>query len=86
MKNVFSLGLAFSALCVVFGIAQAAPDEVGTETRPIDARVVRVTLDGAVDLRVRQGGRGDGWVVVERGAGRGQPGFRGVHGSWTVCI
>lgn len=55
MKNVFSLGLTVAALCAAFGIAQAAPDEVGTETRSVDARVVRVKLDGAVDLRVRQG-------------------------------
>lgn len=34
--------------------AWAAPDEV-TETRTVDARVVRVKLDGQIDLRLRQG-------------------------------
>lgn len=40
----------------VFGMAQAAPVESASETRPVDARVVRVRLDGVVDLRIRQGG------------------------------
>ncbi|WP_296950299.1 GIN domain-containing protein [uncultured Massilia sp.] len=55
MNNVFSLGLALAGLCTALGSAQAASDGVGTETRQVDARVVRVKLDGAVDLRVRQG-------------------------------
>jgi hypothetical protein len=54
MNKTFSLGLAAASFWACFGIAQAAP-EVATETRPIDARVVRVKLDGAVDLRIRQG-------------------------------
>jgi len=54
MNKTFSLGLAAAGLWACFGMAQAAPEAV-TETRPIDARVVRVRLDGAVDLRIRQG-------------------------------
>ncbi|ALK98120.1 GIN domain-containing protein [Massilia sp. WG5] len=54
MNKVFKLGVAAASLWACFGIALAAP-EVATETRPIDARVVRVKLDGAVDLRIRQG-------------------------------
>jgi hypothetical protein len=54
MNKSFKLGLATAALCTLGGIAAAAPD-VTTETRPIDARVVRVKLDGLVDLRIRQG-------------------------------
>jgi Putative auto-transporter adhesin, head GIN domain len=54
MNKVFKLGMAATGFLACFAIAQAAP-EVATETRPIDARVVRVKLDGAVDLRIRQG-------------------------------
>jgi hypothetical protein len=54
MNKVYSLGVAAAVFWAGFGLAQAAP-EVATETRPIDARVVRVKLDGAVDLRIRQG-------------------------------
>jgi hypothetical protein len=54
MNKVFKLGMAAVAFAGCFGMAQAAP-EVATETRPIDARVVRVKLDGVVDLRIRQG-------------------------------
>lgn len=54
MKMFFKLGMAAAGLWASLGLAQAAP-EVATETRPIDARVVRVKLDGAVDLRIRQG-------------------------------
>jgi hypothetical protein len=35
-------------------MATAAPDSI-TETRPLDARVVRIKIDGMVDLHVRQG-------------------------------
>jgi hypothetical protein len=55
MKKLFQFGLLFAAFCALFGRANAA-DEV-TETRmiTIDARVVRVKLDGVVDLKLRQG-------------------------------
>ena len=54
MNIIFKLGLATAALCGFLRSAAAAP-ELATETRPIDARVVRVKLDGVVDLRIRQG-------------------------------
>jgi hypothetical protein len=54
MIKFFKPGLAAAGLLACLTMAHAAP-EVATETRPIDARVVRVKLDGAVDLRIRQG-------------------------------
>ncbi|MGB9107349.1 MAG: DUF2807 domain-containing protein [Telluria sp.] len=54
MNKVYSIGMAAAVFWAGFGLAHAAP-EAATETRPIDARVVRVKLDGAVDLRIRQG-------------------------------
>jgi len=56
MKKFFQFGLLFAAFCALFGRADAADDTV-TETRviTIDARVVRVKLDGVVDLKLRQG-------------------------------
>jgi len=57
-----TLGLAQVGLWAVFGLAQAAPmDDTGDmarETRPVDARVVRVRLEGVVALRIRQGAPG----------------------------
>ena len=49
-RRVFVL---FGLLALV-RLAAAAP-ETAEETRAIDARVVRVKLDGLVDLRIRQG-------------------------------
>ena len=58
MTHPSKLGLAFMALCApllaFMGVAQAAQETV-TETRPIDARVVRVKVDGVVDMKIRQG-------------------------------
>lgn len=54
MNKVFRLGMAAAGFLACLGMARAA-SEVATETRPVDARVVRVKLDGAVDLRIRQG-------------------------------
>ncbi|MES2129025.1 MAG: DUF2807 domain-containing protein [Pseudomonadota bacterium] len=42
------------ALCSWLGIAQAG-EETASETRPVDARVVRVKLDGIIDLKLKQG-------------------------------
>lgn len=55
MNKIFSLGLAGVASCMILGCVQAAPD-LATESRTVDARVVRVKVDGAVDLHIRQGG------------------------------
>lgn len=54
MNMVLQLGVAGAALCSLLGSAVAA-EEHGTETRAIDARVVRVKLDGIIDLKLRQG-------------------------------
>lgn len=51
MNKFFKLGLAMVALCTLAGIASAQ----SSQTRQVDARVVRVKLDGLVDLRLRQG-------------------------------
>lgn len=53
MNKPLSIGLAGIALCGVLGAARA--DNTGSETRQVDARVVRVRVDGLVDLRIRQG-------------------------------
>ncbi|UVW27578.1 DUF2807 domain-containing protein [Massilia sp. H6] len=58
MKQLSRAGVAFAALCAALlgfmDIALAAPETV-TETRQVDARVVRIKVDGVVDLRIRQG-------------------------------
>ncbi|MYN25665.1 GIN domain-containing protein [Duganella levis] len=55
MKKLFQFGLLFAAFCALFSRASAA-DEV-TETRMItvDARVVRVMIEGVIDVKLRQG-------------------------------
>jgi hypothetical protein len=55
MNMVLNLGFAGAAFCTLLGSAVAAPEESGTETRAIDARVVRVKLDGVIDLKLKQG-------------------------------
>ncbi|WP_371859642.1 GIN domain-containing protein [Pseudoduganella namucuonensis] len=47
-------GLLLAAFSLFLGGARAADDMV-TESRPIDARVVRVKLDGVIDLKLRRG-------------------------------
>jgi len=54
MNKLIKLCLVPVALCSFVAGAAAASD-TGRETRPIDARVVRVKLDGMVELRIRQG-------------------------------
>lgn len=54
MTRFFKLGLAALGLLALLRVATAAPATT-TETRPLDARVVRVKIDGVVDLHVRQG-------------------------------
>jgi hypothetical protein len=55
MKKLFQLGLLFAAFCALFGRAQAADDASETRVVAIDARVVRVKLDGVINLRLKQG-------------------------------
>ena len=55
MKKLFQLGLLFAALCALFGRAEAADDATETRVITIDARVVRVKLDGVINLKLKQG-------------------------------
>ncbi len=62
MKQFFRPGVTLAALSAALlgfmGSAVAAPEtvtEMATETRQVDARVVRVKLDGVMNLRIRQG-------------------------------
>jgi len=59
MHKRLTLGLANMGFWALCGVAQAAPEDgaadMARETRPVDARVVRVRIEGLVDLRVRPG-------------------------------
>lgn len=55
MNHLSYLGAVAALFVVPAGIVHAAPDTV-SETRPIDAQVVRVKLEGVGDLIIRQGG------------------------------
>lgn len=54
MKQIFKLG-AVAVMGAWLGLAQAAPDEHGTESHPVDNKVIRVKVEGPVDLQLRQG-------------------------------
>jgi hypothetical protein len=55
MMQFWRLGAA-TAMFASLGTALAGtPVETGSETRAIDARVVRVKLDGMIDLKLKQG-------------------------------
>lgn len=54
MNMVLKSGIAGAAFFALIGAAAAA-EEIATETRAVDARVVRVNLDGVIDLKLRQG-------------------------------
>ncbi|TFW15835.1 GIN domain-containing protein [Duganella callida] len=55
MKKLFQFGLLFAAFCALLGRADAADESTETRTVAIDARVVRVKLDGVIDLKVLRG-------------------------------
>lgn len=57
MHKLWKFGPAALGLLALVNLASAAP-ETASETRSVDGRVVRVQLDGAVDLRIRQGSAG----------------------------
>lgn len=63
MHKFFKFVLAAFGMLALVRLATAAP-EMADETRAVDARVVRVKLDGMVDLRIRQGSPA---VLVLRG-------------------
>lgn len=54
MHQFWKLG-ATAAMFTTLGAAVAAPADSVSETRTIDARVVRVKLDGMIDLKLKQG-------------------------------
>lgn len=66
MNKLFQFGLLFAAFCALFGRAEAADE--GNETRviAIDARVVRVKLDGVIDLKLRQGATPSLTIIAEK--------------------
>ena len=49
------LGMALAAAALSLPAGSATADEVVSETRAIDARIVKVKLDGVINLRVKQG-------------------------------
>lgn len=49
------LGMALTAAALSLPAATAHADEVVSEKRTIDARIVKVKLDGVINLRVKQG-------------------------------
>ena len=67
MNQVLNLGAAFAAFCALIGPAQAAPEEAVTETRTVDARVVRVKIDGVIDLKLRQGPNAGLVIIGQKG-------------------
>lgn len=56
MNKYLNAGLAVAAFCAMLGSAVAAPErETVTESHTVDARAVRVKLDGVIDLKLTQG-------------------------------
>jgi hypothetical protein len=56
MNQYFKLGVATALLSAAAASASAsAADQAVSESRAIDARVVRVKLDGIIDIKLRQG-------------------------------
>lgn len=48
-------GMALAAATLSFAAGSAIADEIVSETRSIDARIVKIKLDGVIDLRLKQG-------------------------------
>ncbi|HJU99961.1 MAG TPA: DUF2807 domain-containing protein [Burkholderiaceae bacterium] len=67
MRKLLPFSLLLAAFCTLLGRAQAADDYV-TESRPIDGRVVRVLLDGVLDLKLTHGAQPSLTIVAERRA------------------
>jgi len=73
MNHLITAGMA---LCLISGAALGAgservdakegADSRVSEARPIDARVVRIKLDGVIDLKVRQGAVAELVIIGER--------------------
>ncbi|MES2321588.1 MAG: DUF2807 domain-containing protein [Pseudomonadota bacterium] len=54
MNQFFKLSVA-TAFCATMGAAMASSTDTVTESRTIDNRVLRVKLDGVIDLKLKQG-------------------------------
>lgn len=65
MMQFWRLGAA-AAMFASLGTALAAQPETASETRVIDARVVRVKLDGLIDLKLKQGAVPELLIIGER--------------------
>lgn len=63
MNKFFQFGLLLATCSVLWSSAQAADEPVEKRVVAIDARVVRVKLDGVIDLKVRQGASA-GLVII----------------------
>lgn len=66
MKKLFQLGLALVAIIAIAGGASA--DEPVSESRPVNARVARVKLEGAVNIKLRQGSVPSLTILADRRA------------------
>lgn len=66
MTKLFRFGLLFTAFCALFTRAWAAEDSNETRVVPIDARVIRVKLDGVIDVKLRQGATPSLTITGER--------------------
>jgi hypothetical protein len=66
MMQFWRLGAA-AAMFAALGPVLAAAPESASETRVIDARVVRVKLDGLIDLKLKQGAVPELLIIGERG-------------------
>jgi hypothetical protein len=65
MMQFWRLGAAM-AMFAALGPALAAQVETASETRVVDARVVRVKLDGLIDLKLKQGAVPELLIIGER--------------------
>jgi hypothetical protein len=54
MNKLFTFCAGIAAFCAFLAPAQAGEDRT-SESRPIDAQVVRVKLEGVIDLKLKQG-------------------------------
>ena len=65
MKKILNFGLMLAVFSALLGTAAAAEDTV-TESRTIDARVVRVKLDGRIDLKLKWGATPSLLIIGDR--------------------
>ena len=64
-RILYHFGLLLAAIGLILPAARGA-EEIVTETRAIDARVVRVKLDGVIDLKLRRGDTPSLTVTADR--------------------